>query len=356
MTDSTTQEVKKQQESKRNAVRIVFTGKEKVECNAFQIGKPTGNQVLVKVYYTLISSGTEKAHLSDANNTAHRFPTVPGYSSVGIVEEIGEKVKDLKIGDRVFVSYGGHASYNLKASSDVIKIPDNVSFEEAVFTKIASFPMAAIRRARLELGESVVIVGLGMLGLLGVQIARLAGATPLIAIGNREIRQEKAKKYGADYVLSPNDPELSKKIYEITQRITGVRGANVIVETSGSESGLLSALTYTARSARVMLNGCQRVMTKPVDFYWYVHMKGVQMIGVHGGTRPPYNSRPGNWTARRDCRTVLNYMADGRIHANDMLSELASPEDAASVYERLLHDKTFPLGVVFDWRSYHNET
>jgi 2-desacetyl-2-hydroxyethyl bacteriochlorophyllide A dehydrogenase len=349
------QTVERPEKPKQNAYRIVFTEKENVACQAFQIAQPMKNQVLVKVYYTLISAGTEKAYLMDGKNTAHHFPIVPGYSSVGVVVQIGERVKKFSVGDRVFVSNGGHASYNLRPETDIIKIPDNVPFEEAVFTRIASFPMAAIRRARLEMGESVVIVGLGMLGLLGVQIARLAGAVPLIAIGNREIRQEKAKQYGADYVFSPSDADLSKKIFDITQRITTVKGASVIVEASGTEDGLLTALTYAARNARLMLNGSQREMTKPVDFYKYVHTKGVEIVGVHGGTRPMYNSIPGNWTAVRDCRTVLNYMADGRIHARDMISEFVSPEDAPAVYDRLVHDKAFPLGVIFDWRAYHGE-
>jgi len=333
-----------------NGWKIVFDKPGHACLEKFKISDPKEDEVQVKVYYNLISAGTEKAYLSKLPNTGGKFPTVPGYSSVGCVTKVGKNIAEFKKGDRVFVSNGGHASYNIKKASSVVKIPDNVSFQEAVFTRIASFPLLAIRRARLEIGESVVVVGLGMLGLFGVQIARLAGAMPIIAIGNRKIRQEKAKKYGADLVLSPNDSK--DKIYDYTLKENGVKGANVVIETSGSEDGLIDSLKYTSKYARVMINGCNRIMTKPIDFYKYVHLKGVQLIGAHDMTRLPYNSAPGNWTAKRDYITILKFISDGRINAKDMISEIVSPKDATKVYDRLLNDKEFPLGVLFDWEHF----
>lgn len=331
------------------SVRIVFKKPCEADIEEYNVRALRSGEVLVKVSYTLISAGTEKAYFSGSPNTANKFPTVPGYSSVGIVESVGQGVTEFKEGDRVFVAVGGHAGYNIQAPRNIVKIPDNVSLQEAVFTRVASFPLLAIRRAELEIGESIVIVGLGMLGLFGVQIAHLAGACPVIGIGNREIRQEKAKKYGAEMVLSPNDPELAKKIFDFTFQKTGIKGANVVVETSGSEQGLIDSVKYTASFARVMINGCNRVMTQPIDFYKYVHMRGVSLIGAHDHTRKPFNSAHGNWTAKRDYITLLNLMSDRRIDAQDMIGEIVSPNEAARTYERLLNDREFPLGVLFDF-------
>ena len=330
--------------------RVLFKEKEKAILEKFEVREPKDDEVVVKVEFNLISSGTEKAFLQGLPNTGCKFPSNPGYSSVGYVVKLGTGVKDYSVGDRVFVAYGGHANYNVKSVTQVMKIPDEVSMERAVFMRLASFPLCAIRRARLELGESLVVVGLGMLGLLGVQIASIGGAYPVIAIGNREIRQQKAQEYGANYVFSPNEPLLTEKIMEITNNLTGIKGANVVIETSGSESGLVKSLEYTSKYARVMLSGCQREMTQPVDFYKYVHLRGVQMIGVHGQTRLPSNSAPGNWTARRDYRTVFNYMKEGKLTPEDMVSEYVSPDQITEVYDRLLFDREFPLGVIIDWR------
>jgi 2-desacetyl-2-hydroxyethyl bacteriochlorophyllide A dehydrogenase len=333
------------------ATKIVFRKPYLADIKEFSVHQPNADEVQVKVSYSLISAGTEKAYFKGSPNTAQKFPATPGYSSAGVVKAVGKNVKTLQKGDRVFVANGGHASFNTVHKKNVFKVPDSVSLVDASFTRLASFPLLAIRGARLDIGESLVIVGLGMLGLFGVQIARLAGALPLVAIGNRELRRDKAKQFGADYVFDPKDAELTKKVIEATS-INGVRGANVIIETSGTTNGLLHCLEYTSNHARVLLNGCNRVTEKPVDFYRHVHIKGVQLIGAHDHTRLPYNSAPGNWTATRDYITVLGFFADGRLNAKDMTSELVFPEKAREIYDRLIHDRQFPLGVLFDWTGY----
>lgn len=272
---------------------------------------------------------------------------------MGYVTKVGKNVKSFKEGDRVFVAYGGHKNYNTKGASFLVKIPEKVSFQEAVFTRVASFPLCAIRRSRLEIGESVVVVGLGMLGLFAVQIAHLGGCRPLIAIGNREIRREKAIQFGADYVFPPDECDLTQKIYDITNAKNHVKGANVVIETSGSESGLLKCLEYTSRYGRVLLNGCNRLMTQPVDFYRYVHLRGVQIIGAHGMTRPSTDSSPGNWTPMRDYITILGLLEEGRLNAKEIISEYVSPNNISEVYDRLLNDRNFPLGVLIDWEHFN---
>lgn len=334
--------------------RIIFTEPGRAELQEFEVRDPGDNEVQVKVQYNLISAGTEKAYLSGSPNTGHKFPTNPGYSSVGVVTKKGKDVKSFEVGDRVFVAYGGHASYNVKKASSVVKIPDGVKFEDAVFTRLASFPLLALRRARVEMGESVVVVGLGMLGLFGVQLAKIAGGLPVIAVGNRDIRKQKARESGADFVYSPDDVDLAEKIIANT-KISGNGGADVVLETSGSIDGLLSSLKYTAKWGRVMVNGCNRITDKPIDLYRYVHLKGVSIIGAHDFTRYPYNSAPGNWTAKRDYMTLLGYMQDGRLKPSILEPQFVSPADTTQIYDRLLNDRQFPLGVVFDWTGYWNK-
>lgn len=337
-----------------NGYRVMFTEPGKAELQKFEVRKPKDNEVVVKVYYNLISAGTEKAYLSGSPNTGHKFPTNPGYSSVGVVIKKGKSVKDFTEGDRVFVAYGGHASYNIKKTSYVVKIPDGVKFEDAVFTRLASFPLLALRRARVELGESIVVVGLGMLGLFGVQLAKIAGGLPVIAVGNRDIRKQKARECGADYVYDPNEDGLAEKIIANT-KISGAGGADVVLETSGNVDALISGLKYTAKWGRVLVNGCNRITDKPIDLYRYVHLKGVSIIGAHDLTRYPYNSAPGNWTSKRDYMALLGYMKDGRLRPDILDPQFVSPADTAEVYQRLLTDRQFPLGVVFDWNGYWDE-
>ncbi len=336
------------------AYRVMFLEPGKAELQQFQVREPGDDEVQVKIQYSLISSGTEKAYFAGSPNTGHKFPTNPGYSSVGVIVKKGKAVNSFEIGDKVFVAYGGHASYCTKKVAAVTKIPDGVRLEDAVFTRVASFPLLALRRARLELGESVVVVGLGMLGLFGVQLAKIAGGLPVIAVGNRDIRKQKALESGADFVYDPNDEKLAEKIIANT-KIAGNGGADVVLETSGNVDGLISSLKYTAKWGRVMVNGCNRVTDKPIDLYRYVHLKGVSIIGAHDWTRYPYNSAPGNWTAKRDYMTLLGYMQDGRLKPSILDPQFVSPADTTQVYDRLLNDRQFPLGVVFDWTGYWDE-
>lgn len=334
--------------------RVKFQDVNEVSFERFKVREPKRNEVVVKVYYSLISSGTEKAYLTGQPNTDHRFPTVPGYSSVGIVVEKGNDIKEVTIGDRVFVSYAGHASYNIKDIHHIVKIPENVDFEKAVFTRLASFPLLALRRARVEMGESIVVIGLGMLGLFGVQLAKIAGGLPVIAVGNREIRRKKAIECGADYVYSPDDADLKDKIIRNTQ-ITGQGGADVVLETSGNIEGLLSGLSYTARLGRVLVNGCNRITDKPIDLYQDIHRKGVILIGAHDLTRNAWNSCPGNWTAKRDYKTLLGYMSDGRLRPEIIHSKTVPAGESPKIYNALLNDRNFPLGVVLNWKGYWDE-
>lgn len=330
--------------------RIIFKSPGNAELEEFNVREPRNNECVVKIDYSLISNGTEKAYLAASPNTAQKFPTNPGYSSTGRVIKVGKDVRKFNIGDRVFVAYGGHASYNIKPESSIEKIPDNVSMQEAVFTRLASFPLLALRRSQLEIGESVVIVGLGMLGLFGVQLAKIGGGLPVVAIGNRENRKKLAMDFGATAVFSPDDSDLTQKIKDCT-KITGLGGPDVVIETSGTTSGLKKSLEYVAKNGRVLVNGCNRVTDEIIDFYKYVHLKGVQIIGAHDKTRAPYNSGKGNWTAHRDYLTLLGYMSDGRLRTKELISDYIDPRECNCIYRNLIEDRNFPMGVIWNWKG-----
>ena len=330
------------------ANRITFYDRD-VKLSAFELPSPKENEVVIKVKYSLISNGTEKACLSGEPNSVN-IPMRYGYSSVGYVVETGKKVTSVKAGDRVFATYTGHANYGVRPVSNVTKIPDEVYFEDAVFVKIASFPLLALRKSQYVLGELVVVVGTGLLGLLGVRFAYLSGAMPLIAIGgSRQDRLDKAREFGAEYVFSANEPDLEKKIISITQKSTFHKGAEVVIETTGQESALFTAFKYVGKNARIVINGCNRRLSKPIDLYNSVHIKGTSLIGANSSNRPSGGSMPFNWTTARDYKLILEYMKNDKLNAKSLISEYADPNDCVLVFERLLNDRDFPLGVVFDW-------
>lgn len=309
------------------------------------------DEVLLENDYSVISAGTEGANLIRLPNTVtaeHGFPHRPGYSAAGRVIAVGDKVTKLKVGDRAIVAWGGHCSHNINKADTVLKIEDDsIDMLDAAFAHIASFAFLGVRKLRIELGESAMVAGMGILGAFAVQIAKLSGAIPVLAADFDPIRRDLALRLGADAVFSPGEEDFVKKV----TAATGGNGPKAVVEVSGSAAALQQALEYIDWEGRISLLGCTRISDVPIDFYQYVHRRGVTLIGAHTFTRAKQESAPGRWTEHDDYRTFLKLVAAGRLQTRPLISEIVSPERAHEVYARLAEMKNPPLGIVFDWNK-----
>ncbi len=213
---------------------------------------------------------------------------------------------------------------------------------------IAGFSLAGIRKTKLETGESVLVAGLGILGLFAVQLSKLAGGVPIIAVDFHEDRRRLALDLGADLVLDPADESFYQKTI---QELTFNRGVNVAIEVTGSGKALITTLGSMAKFGRVSLLGCTRTPVDNVDFYHLVHGKGVSLIGANHFARPQNESASGNWTARDDCFALLDLLKYKRINFKKLINKIESPLAADEVYQRLAFDQAnFPVGVLFDWQ------
>ena len=303
--------------------QIIFTKINKAELSDVESVALKPNQVKVKTIVSTISGGTERANITGNPTVSLEskpgdtvvFPRYSGYSASGIVVEKGEDVKTLEIGDRVAMYWSFHKTYNIVNEENAVKIEnDNVSFEEAAIAHIGTFPLAAIRKTKLEIGESLMVMGLGTLGLLAVHFARAAGAVPVIAVDPVKERREKALKFGADYALDPFDEGFTQKVKEITGG-----GVNVAIEVTGQGAGLNETLDCMARMGRVALLGCTRESDFNVDYYRKVHGPGITLIGAHTLARPQNDSYPGYFTTADDIKAILKLCANNRINFKDMI-------------------------------------
>lgn len=331
--------------------QIIFTKINTAEFLDAEYDKPKGNEVTVSLEYSAISSGTERANITgDTNNsinvknTTAVFPRMSGYSAAGVVVDSGKDVDDIQKGDRVVVYWGWHKKCVTVSRSNVVKIPDGVSSQEAAFALISTFPIAAIRKTRLEIGESAMVMGLGILGLFGVQELKAAGAMPVIAVDPVADRREFALHLGADYALDPTEGNFCEKVKQLTNG-----GVNVAIEVTGLGQGLIQALDCMAKFGRVSLLGCTRNSDFQVDYYRKVHGPGITILGAHTMARPGEDSHPGYWTHEDDIKAVLRLIQGQRLNFKDMICEIHMPEEAPEVYTRLINDRTFPIGVLFDW-------
>lgn len=329
---------------------IVFTAKETAEFLETELDETlAGDEILVKDDYDLVSAGTELANYRALPNTGactKGFPYTCGYSASGHVVAVGPEAK-LKVGDRVVVNWGDHRAYFKRSETQAVGIPEGVDMKCAAFTHLASFPLLAIRRLGIEIGEPVMIAGLGLLGQFAVQFARLSGAYPVLACDYSAERRELAARLGADATFDPREADFIERVKAATEG----KGPAAVVEVTGFISALQQALEYVARNGRIALLGCTRVSDRCIDFYKYVHLRGVRLIGAHTKTRPKSESRPGEWTELDDYRAILKLLKAGRIQVSPIIGEVVPAADAANVYRRLNTAQQPPLGVLLDWNQ-----
>lgn len=329
--------------------QIFFTDVHKAELIENEKNLPIDDEVFVRMEYTVVSGGTERAFLMGMENTARRFPISFGYCGVGKVEEIGPCVKNIKVGDRVLVYHGQHSLYNCRPEAEVTKVDfteEQVSSLEAAFVVIASMGLGGVRKLELEFGESAMVMGQGFLGVFATQFLRQSGALPLIVADLNPARRELALKLGADYALDPSNLDFVEKVKEIT----GGKGVRATVEVTGVTAAVNQALKCASFMGRISLLGCTRA-DSTVNYYTQVHQPGIKLIGAHNFIRPKVESYPHHWTHQDDCKTILQMIAAKRIQVLPIVSRIENPEKAPQIYNELCDDPNFPMGTVFDWRN-----
>lgn len=332
--------------------RIVFTEPCVAKLLDFEIGEPSKGEVQVRIIVSSISSGTERANLIGNKTVSWLepeqkeavFPRYVGYSSAGIIEKVGEGVSNFKVGDKVALWWSQHSEVLNISANNICKIGD-ISFEDAALFHIATFPLAAIRKCKTEIGESAIVMGMGILGIIAVQLLKTAGAVPVIAVDPDPQKREKALKCGADFAFDPYDANFVKNVKDVTEG-----GANVGIEVTGIGAGLDGILDCMAHYGRVALLGCTRNSDFTIDYYRKIHGPGITLVGAHTLARPKFESSNGWWTQHDDMLTLIKLTKANRIKLSSIIDESHSPDSAFEIYSRLANEKTFPL-VQFDWRK-----
>ncbi|MBO4344763.1 MAG: zinc-binding dehydrogenase [Victivallales bacterium] len=349
--------------------QIIFTGKGKAELLDSEFDEPPKGCVRVKVVRSCISSGTERANIVGLPNRCVgigisknpddtvSWPRVSGYSTSGFVDAVGEDVEGLKVGDRVAMSWTLHRQYATIPAEQAYLIPDDVSFQDAAFTHISTFPMAAIRKCRLEIGEGAIVMGQGILGQLAVILLKAAGAAPVIAADPVAEKRAQALAIGADAALDPTAEDFADKARELCgcSRFTASKhydcaGPQVAIEVTGNGKALDNALDAIAPFGRIALLGCTRDSNFTIDYYHKVHGRGVTLIGAHTLARPKQESSSGYWTTRDDARTFIRLLSLRRFSLDALNVDVHSPLECGEVYARLASGKPFPT-TQFDWTT-----
>jgi len=328
---------------------VVFPAPVQVEVREEEVAAPGPGQVLCVATRSLISAGTElnclRGVFDPGTNWADmvRYPFRPGYSMVARVVEVGPGVTALKVGDRI-TSRTPHSHYFILPEADAYRLPDGPTDEEATWARLAGTTQLGARRAKLEFGESVAVIGLGILGQLVVQYVALAGARRVIAVDLNPTRLAWARSHGATHVIAADAASARAAIAEITAG----RMLDVVFDVTGHPAVLSAALGLLHRFGRLVLLGDTPVPTQQ-RLGAGVVSNSLAILGIHGTAHPDASSDFAPWSRPEMYDLFFDYLAQGRMRVADLVTHRYSPLDAPAAYDMLLRNPADALGVIFDW-------
>jgi 2-desacetyl-2-hydroxyethyl bacteriochlorophyllide A dehydrogenase len=296
------------------------------------------HEVLVRTQYSLISPGTELAlytgthvGLPDPGNTFAKYPFYPGYSIVGEVVATGAEVRGIAPGDKVY-TIGKHAAYNVvpfnSDSLPLFKLPDDFIGERAVFARLAGICMTSIVQSSIRVGDTAVVMGLGLIGNLAAQLFSLLGANVI----------------GVDVIGRRLD---IAKLTEHVLQITGGAKADIVVEATGSSKLVVPALDLVRHLGQVIALGSTRGNVD-LNVYEYIHRRGVKFIGAHEGLQ----TIDGFASRKALTHYILKLIGLGALQVDPLLTHKLPYTEAKHGYDMLLNQQDQALGVLLDWSQH----
>ncbi|MFT5753326.1 MAG: putative dehydrogenase/threonine dehydrogenase-like Zn-dependent dehydrogenase [Flavobacterium sp.] len=342
------------------------------EVPAPQVAKGT---VLIQTTHSLVSLGTERMlvefgksnliskarqqpdkvkQVLDKIKTEGLMPTLEavfnklgeplplGYCNVGKVIAVGDGVSEFKVGDRV-ASNGQHAEFVSIPKNLVAHIPENVTNEQAAFTVIGSIGLQGIRLLKPTLGETIVVTGLGLIGLLTAQLL-VANGCKVIGVDIDESKLTLAKQWGI-ITFNPRNGDVVKFVEETTN---GVGADGVIITASAKTDEIISqAAKMSRKRGRIILVGVIGLNLSRAEFYEKELSFQVSCSYGPGRYDENYENRGIDyplpfvrWTEKRNFEAVLQSISSGKLKVNEMITEVIPLDDYMQIYGEIGSSKS----------------
>lgn len=279
-------------------------------------------------------------------------PIPLGYCNVGRVIESGIGVSEFKIGDRI-ISNGSHAEVVRVPKNLCARVPDNVTDDEAVFTVIAAIALQGVRLCAPTLGERFAVIGLGVIGLITIQILRANGCYVLAADLDSK-KCQLAKKFGAETVDLGKGSSLS----EASQAFTNGNGIDAVIISASTKSNepLHQAAKICRKRGRIVLVGVIGSEFSREDFYKKELTFQVSCSYGPGRYDHAYEQKGQDyplgfvrWTQQRNFETILMMMSSGGLNVKPLISHNFSIDHAVDAYSLLDKDDEIVLGIILNY-------
>lgn len=335
------------------ASRIEFPTPNQAALVEFEVGEPTGRQLLLAAEYSIISAGTEGANYTGlelehpGRPQDYAYPRVStGYGHLARVVAAGPDVKRFRAGDRV-LTLAPHASRWLWDEERLtLPVPEELPGEQAVFIRMAGVGITALRKSSVQPGDTVAVIGLGLVGNFAAQLFQLAGAE-VLGLDRVDARLRQAVACGIHHVSTTAERDLAEVVNEWTEG----RGARIVVEAIGSSELIERGVQCTRRHGEFILLGSprRRVTLDVTPMLSRIHLQGITMIGALEWLFSIPETEFARFTILENYRQIAGWIADGRLTVDPLRTHVLSPRECAQAYHGLTHDREAYTGVVFDW-------
>lgn len=332
--------------------RLLFHPNARIEIENFEVPRPVDRQILVAVTRSQVSAGSELNYIRGGPQAygivqadpARGYPI--GYMAVGRVIQLGAGATGFAPGDRVLTG-GHHASHWLvdpaQPGGHIYHVPDEVGDDAAGFAILGDVALHGVRRAQLQIDQSVAVFGMGMVGQLTLQLARLSGAHPLIAVDLSDMRLERARLSGATHLINAAREDAVARI----RAITAGAGAEAIFHCTPAASILQQLLAACADRGRVVLTG-SAPGTATIGLQEDLLRREITITGIYE-TRLDEAHPYWPWTRARNRRACLRLMAEERLQVDGLITHVVPVGQTQAMFETMLRGTDDWLGVVVDW-------
>jgi 2-desacetyl-2-hydroxyethyl bacteriochlorophyllide A dehydrogenase len=340
---------------------LYFTGPSQIEVREETLPDPTPGEVVIEAAVSGISAGTElnvyrglapqwrqrmdpatRLFTSDAGSE-WKWPTRYGYAMVGRISAIGDNVSGFKLSDLVF-AYAPHGRHAIVNAEKVIPLGEMPDEEIGVFFPNFNTAYNGVLDANVPLGGDVVVMGLGVVGQLVVRLLKRGGARTIVGVDHLALRRGFALRGGANHALQPTDD-----VAGIVRRLTDGRGADVVVEVSGTAAGLNEAIRTTGFNGVVVALSWYGGTFEKLSLSGEFHHNRPRIIASQVGAISPFLGPL--WSTQRRAAIVREYLSIYESDLRALITHRIPLRDALRCYQLVDQGATDVMQVLIDYRA-----
>jgi NADPH:quinone reductase-like Zn-dependent oxidoreductase len=345
------------------SLKLLVTAKNALNFIDFQLPPLDKNSILAKSLFSGISSATELAVIDGSTPTfskrwlrkyrcftfgkpSKEYPSPLGYENIVEVLKIGNRVSDVKIGDILWVdnSHQTFSVVNIEKTS-YLKLPGKSFTKKAIFLVPTRVALAGVHDAEPKVGDFALVSGLGVIGLLTVQILKLSGVSKIIASDPIELRRKRAEDFGALTV----DPKRKDVALFIHRNLGGV-GVDIAIETSGSIKALHDAIRSCSVGGKVVTIATYRSSAKELFLGEEWHRNRIELISSMSVNDCRHRDCP-LWNLDRLNKTALNLIVNSKIETETLITHTFPFLEAKKAYALIQNHPEKTIKVILTYEN-----